>query len=234
MPKLNSIPKLPFLSIPDEPITAPVQQLVPIADIIDNIVFFKDGGASIVMESTSLNFGLLSENEQEAVIAAFAALINSLSFSVQILVRSQRKDISSYLTFLDQAYQKISNPKLQKLMVGYKSFISETIKKRNVLGKRFFIILPFSPLELGVTKSFLAITKRGGPLPFAKSYVIKKVKIVLLPRRDHMIRQANRLGLRLRQLEKDQLIELFYNIFNPPHPPVTQEIFGEIEKQTQT
>lgn len=212
--------KIPYLSTPDVPLSAPSQEHLPIADITDDILLYKDGGAALVMESTSLNFGLLSEKEQEAVIAAYAALLNSLSFSMQIVVRTQRKDISSYLKYLDLAAQKIKNPKLASLMNRYRGFIVESVKKKNVLGKRFYIIIPFSQLELGVTKSFLSVTKRKGPLPFPESYVIKKAKIVLYPRRDHLVRQAGRLGLRLKQLTTNELVELFYTIYNPEIPTV--------------
>src|SRR5258708_39501435 len=105
--------KIPFLNLPDLPLVSTTQDELSIADITDDIVLFKDGGAAIVMESTSLNFGLLSEKEQEAVVYAYAALLNSLSFSIQILVKSQRKDISNYLSYLADAATKISNPKLQ-------------------------------------------------------------------------------------------------------------------------
>jgi hypothetical protein len=84
-------------------------------------------------------------------------------------------------------------------MQGYKGFISDSVKKKNVLGKRFFVVLYFSPLELGVAKSVATLAKRVGPLPYTKSYVIKKAKITLYPRRDHLMRQAGRLGLKFRQ-----------------------------------
>ena len=87
--------KIPFISIPDKPISAASQKHLPIADIVDDLIMYKDGGAAIILETTSLNFGLLSEKEQQAVIAAYAALLNSLSFAIQIVIRSQRKDISS-------------------------------------------------------------------------------------------------------------------------------------------
>src|SRR3989344_170650 len=179
------IPKVPFLSIPDKPIVSTSQDHLPIADITNDVLVYKDGGAALVMESTSLNFGLLSEKEQAAVIAAYAAMINSLSFSVQIVVRTQRKDISSYIGYLDEQAKKITHPLLAKLMQEYRGFIQESVKKKNVLGKRFFVVLYLSPLELGVSNSFASVTSRGGPLPFPKSYVIKKAKITLYPRRDH-------------------------------------------------
>jgi len=219
----NSKFKIPFLSIPDTPLTSTTQAFVPVADITNDIAIYKDGGAALIMESTSLNFGLLSEKEQEAVIAAYAAMINSLTFSTQIVVLTQKKDISSYLNFLNEESKKITQPLLSKLMENYKSFITESVKKKNVLGKRFFVVLYLSPLELGVANSVAAITKRGGTLPFSESYVIKKAKIVLYPRRDHLIRQAGRLGIKFKQLSTPELINLFYSIYNPEKPAVKKE-----------
>jgi hypothetical protein len=217
MPKLNlPNPKhIPIFSVPDKPLIDTTQTHVPVADIVENLVVFKNGAAAIVMESTSLNFGLLSDQEQEAVISAYAALINSLSFPIQIVVRTQKKDITSYLKFLGDAYAKIQNQKLKILMASYRNFISETIKTKKVLGKRFFIVIPFSQYELGVAKSFLSVTKGKGPLPFTKEYVIQKAQISLFPKRDHLIRQAARLGLKLKTLNKEELVILFEDYYNP-------------------
>lgn len=217
------IPKVPFLSVPDKPILSTTQDALPIADITNDIVIYKDGGAALVLESTSLNFGLLSEKEQAAVIAAYAAMINSFSFAVQIIVRTQRKDITSYINYLDEEAKKITQPLLARLMQSYKSFILESVKKKNVLGKRFYIVLYLSPLELGVSKSVQSLTRRGGALPYPKSYVIKKAKITLYPRRDHLMRQAGRVGIKFRQLGTAELIDLYYTIFNPAHPAVKKE-----------
>lgn len=214
---------IPYLSTPDVPLVATTQEHLPISDITEDIVLFKDGGAGLVMESTSLNFGLLSEKEQQAVIAAYAALLNSLSFATQIVIRTQRKDISSYIQFLDESAKKITNQKLSSLVQGYRRFILESIKKKNVLGKKFYIVVPFSSLELGVTKSALSIVKRKSGLPFPKSYVVRKAKIVLYPRRDHLIRQAGRLGLKLKQLTTSELIDLYYSIYNPERPATKKE-----------
>ncbi|MEK7550802.1 MAG: hypothetical protein AAB535_03405 [Patescibacteria group bacterium] len=215
--------KIPYLSTPDSPITSTTQKHLPIADITNDIVIYKDGGAALVMESTSLNFGLLSEKEQAAVIAAYAALINSLSFSIQIVVITQRKDISNYLNFLAKEREKVKTSLLLQLMDSYQAFINDSVKKRVILGKRFFIVIPLSPLELGVGKSIQAITRRGGPLPYPKSYVIKKTKIILYPRRDHLIRQSGRVGLKLRQLSTSEIIDLYYRIYNPEPPAVKKE-----------
>lgn len=217
------VKKIPFIGTPDEVLTANSLDHIPIADIVDDIVIYKDGGAAVLMETSSLNFGLLSEKEQQAVVAAYAALINSLSFSIQVIVRTQRKDISGYIHFFEEKSNRITNPKLRILIDDYKKFITESIKKKTVLGKRFYIAIPLSPLELGIAKSAQSILKKG-PLPFPKEYVVKKAKITLYPKRDHIVRQAGRLGLKLRQLTSTDLIELYWSINNPVPPAVKKDI----------
>lgn len=210
------MPKIPLFSTPDTAIVDTTQNHLPIAAIEGDVVMLKDGGAAIVLESTSLNFGLLSDREQEAVIASYAALINSLSFHIQIVVRSQKKDISHYLRYLDENLEKVQNPKLKMLMEHYRAFIRETITKRKVLGKRFLIVIPFAASELGVKSSMRAsFTGKNKALPYTKDYILKKAKIALYPKRDHMIRQAARLGLRLKALTADELVTLYHDIYNP-------------------
>ena len=216
---------IPFLSTPDKALLSTTQELIPVIDVADGVVIYKNGGAALIMESTSLNFGLLSEREQQGVIASYAGLLNSFNFPVQIVARSQRKDISSYMKYLRAAENKIVNQKLLVLMKDYKQFIKEAIKKRNVLSKTFYIIIPFTPYELGVTKS-LAVTFSPGKgkktLPFARSYVVRKARVALYPKRDHLVRQTQRLGIRLKPLGNNELISLFYNIYNQ-EPPIKEE-----------
>ena len=85
------------------PVRATSQEHLDIEDIRDDLVIMKDGGAVLVITTTAINFGLLSEREQDATIYAYAALLNSLTFPIQILIRSQKKDITGYLRLLDQA-----------------------------------------------------------------------------------------------------------------------------------
>ena len=220
---------IPFLSTPDKAITDTAQDLLPIAEITDGIVIYKNGGAALIMESTSLNFGLLSEREQIAVIASYAGLLNSFNFPVQIVIRSQKKDISNYMVYLEEAQKKIKNPKLLSLMDSYKKFIQEAIKKKNVLSKKFHIVILFTPFELGISKSLIATFRPGQgtrALPYPKSYVVRKAKISLFPKRDHLIRQVGRLSIKLKQLNNEELINLFYNVYNPEPPVKERDIFA--------
>lgn len=220
--------RIPLLSTPDKPLSSTTQGFLPIADIVDGVVIYKTGGASLVMQSTSLNFSLLSEREQEAVIAAYSGLLNSFKYPIQIVVRSQQKNIKEYMVFLDEALQKIKNPKLSEIMKDYKNYITEVIKKKNVLSKSFYIVIPFTPYELGIAKSvktsFLQSKKTA--LPFPKSYVTRKAKIALFPKRDHLIRQSGRLGIALKPLTNEELIRLFFAIYNPEPPVKESDIFA--------
>ncbi len=212
--------KIPQQIIADGVLSASTQEFLPVADISNNLVLLKNGGAAIILESSSLNFGLLSEREQVGVISSYAALLNSLSFPIQIHIRSQKKDIGKYIDYLYSAQQKITNPKLKAFMDNYIKFIKETVKKKNVLGKSFYIILPLSPLELGVAKSFKVSVQSGYKLPYPKSYILNKAGTILGPRRDHVVRQGARLGLTIKQLNNDAILNLLYKTFNPEMPPV--------------
>ena len=154
-----------------QPIRGSTQQFVEIEDIKDDIVLLRDGSAALVIETTAVNFGLLSESEQDATVFAYAALLNSLSFPIQIVIRSKRMDISSYVASLDEQIRSQSNEALRREMELYKQFVEATIKENNVLDKKFYIVIPFSRLELGIGGA-LPTGKKG--LPFDKNYVLEK------------------------------------------------------------
>lgn len=198
-------------------IQSTTQHHLLIADITDDLVLTKGGGAALVLRSSALNFSLLSEKEQAAIIYAYASLLNSLSFPIQVLIRSQRKDVSTYLNFLAEEEAGQKNERLKKLMSSYRGFVVSVVKKKNVLEKEFFIVIPFSPYELGVSAGGvlnLITPGKKRAVPFPKEYVIKKAKTVLSPRRDHFIRQSGRLGLKLKQMTTEELITLFSRIYN--------------------
>lgn len=176
------------------------QKHLLISDIKDGIVLLKNGSGALILQVSAVNFGLLSDREQIAIISAFAQMLNSLSFSIQIVIRSERLNISSYLNLLDKAQKAQTNPLLAKMIVNYKQFIQTTIKENEVLDKEFYVVIPLYALELGLTPS--------------KEILQQKIKTILLPRRDQVIRQLVRVGLTTTQLDNQDLIELFYDIYN--------------------
>lgn len=190
-------------------IRATTQEHLEIEDIKDGIIILKDGSCCLVLATTAINFGLLSEKEQEATIYAYAGLLNSLNFTVQVVVRSARKDISSYLGLLEERQNKETRKLIKEHIVKYRQFVQETVQKNNVLDKQFYVVIPMNRLELGVAKTIRKGLNQPKGLPFDKNYILQQAKINLYPKRDHLLRQLSRLGLKSRQLENQELIRLF-------------------------
>lgn len=197
-------------------IKASTQEHLDIYTIKDHLIFNKDGSVALVMQTTAINFGLLSDEEQDATIYSYAALINSLSFPIEILVRSQRKDVTEYIELLDQRMQEVQSQKIKETIIRYRQFIKSLVKENRVLEKRFYVIVPFTTVELGITASaFNPFAKSPQKPPFDLNYISEKAMLILYPKRDHLIRQFARIGLKVRQLTTPELISLFYNIYNP-------------------
>jgi hypothetical protein len=196
------------------------QEHLPIEDIAENMIIGKDGSCCFVLETSSVNFDLLSQREQEAMIYAYAAILNSLTFPLQVFIRSTVKDLSSYIRYLRSWEEKSQNPLVKKQISHYREFVAEVVEKNNVLTKSFYIVIPFSSYSIGVESiksnlpfSFLG-TKKEKTLPVSKSKVIEKAKANLEPKKDHVLRVFARLGLKLRQLNTKELMSLFYGIYN--------------------
>lgn len=196
-------------------IKASTQEHLDIYAVKDHLVFLKDGSVALVLKTTAINFNLLSEEEQDATIYAYAGLLNSLSFPIQILVRSQRKIISDYLNLIDTRIQSITSQKVKEQLLTYRQFVKSLVKENRVLEKKFYVIIPFSAVELGLTKSsFNPFAKAPQKPPFDLVYIEEKATNTLYSRRDHLIRQFARIGLRASQLTTSELVTLFYTIYN--------------------
>lgn len=189
------------------PIKATTQRFVEIEEIKDDILLLKDSSACVVIEVGAVNFWLLNSDEQNSIIYAYASLLNSLSFPVQVLILSKKMDVSSYIEYINNKINKQNNELLKKLLVNYLNFVKTMVKKNTILEKRFFFVVPFSPLELGISGT--------NTKTLNKEYVISRAKTSLYPKRDHLIRLLSKSGLRASVLEKQALTELFYNLYNP-------------------
>lgn len=192
------------------------QSHLDIEDIRDNLVVLKDGSCCLILQTSAVNFSLLSEGEQDATIYSYAALLNSLTYSVQIVIKSQKKDINSYLSLLNTQRQTIKNPLLKTQLEKYYQFIQKIVQENEVLDKKFYLVIPFSSLELGISSALgSAFKKKSSGLPFPLDHILQRAKTSLFPKRDHLISQLSRLGLKARQLTTPELIKLFYQAYNP-------------------
>ncbi len=191
------------------------QDFTDFVDIIDEVVILKGKNACCVLEVSSVNFFLLSVDEQNARIYGYMSLINSLAFAIQILIISKRVDVGSYLQVIDERIQKIQNPKLKNHLTIYRQFIEELVKSGGILDKKIYIVIPYSYLEanLSAPLEHKAAQVDKSPLP-PDSEFTTQAKNALLAKRAVIQTQVERMGLSARTLSHEELIKTYYEIFN--------------------
>lgn len=201
-----------------ENIKASTQDHLDIETIQNNLVIRKDGSAVAVLRTTAVNFDLLSEREQEATIEAYGALLNSLSFTIQVLVRSKRLNIKSYINKLRKEKERKKNPKLESQMADYINFITNLTKRNEVLDKKFYITVPFRQTQIKVENPFQKfIAKIQGKEIEPKIDIertVEKAIPKLEPRIEQIKKQFNRVGIHVERLHTNQLVKLFYDFYN--------------------
>lgn len=188
-------------------ISASTQKFTDIVDILDQVVILSGGNACLIIEVTASNFALLSSPEQDARLYSYAALLNSLTFPIQILIRNKRVDITSYLKLLEEEEKKTQNPLLSQHINLYRDFVQTMVKVNVVLNKTFYIIIPFSSLESGVTGAKQSV---GKPDPAFLENATK----ALLSKAESLHSQLSKLAVASKTLNKEELVRLFYDIYN--------------------
>ena len=200
------------------------QNTLQIAEIRDGIVIMNDGSFRAVIMVKSINFDLMSPQEQEAVEYAYQGFLNSLYFPVQIFMRSQKIDLQSYIARLDKIRSEHDNMLLAMLMEDYINYITDLSQQTNIMDKRFYVVIPFFPTTevqkaLTQSKNFLSglktlfvpkeerITVNEADLMKAKTELRNRVQAVLSG-----LLQCGVQGL---PLDTQELIELYYDTYNP-------------------
>lgn len=193
------------------------QVFLDIYDITNDLLLMKDGTASVIVTVDAMNFGLLAEEEQDAVMYAYAGLLNSLNYPIQIVIRSQTKDVTSYLQKLKEQ-EDLAETRLNQTRISrYREFVSNLIRERNVLDKKFYVVIPATSIELGIlpTSDVIPGKEKFDMSSVEKSVILEKARSILEPKRDHIIGQFGRIGLYSRQLNTQEIIQLFYLSYNP-------------------
>jgi len=195
------------------------QDHLEVKDIVEDLVLTKSGSAALVLQTSAVNFDLLSEYEQDNKIYAFAGLLNSLNFHIQIMIRTKRIDISTYIDYLKSMNDRPMSSGLKKQLEIYTLFIQNLIVQNDVLDKNFFIIIPYNPSFQLPTLNILEKKKMGEikekQAKMAKEKLIEQAKMFLYPKRDHILKQIGRIGLDGHQLTNKELLAEFYTLYNP-------------------
>lgn len=191
---------------------ASTQSFLPFKEIRDGIIILKNDTLRAVLMVKASGFDLKSTNEQEAIIASFEGFINSLTFPIQILMRSKKVDLAPYLKSLKNRQELEENDLVAVQMEDYIEFIKELTTSYNIMSKTFYVVIPHNPggfQKVSFWKGLFG-EQKNNTLPN-----FEKEKIVLLERIDIVMNELQGVGLRATQLNTEELIELFYGIYNP-------------------
>lgn len=223
---------------PKQPQIASTQEILRFAEIHDSIVITKTGELRVILMVSSINFALKSEQEQTAIIFAYQNFLNSLDFPIQIVMQSKKLDLYNYLIKLKKVSQTQTNELLRMQTVDYIDFISRLINVANIMDKKFFVVVPFVPLP----KVGISVPKQSQNVTMTVDE-FNRYKEELTQRSQVVQSGLGSVGVRCAQLNTQQIIELFYGIYNPEEsskqklPPIdeltTQVIESEIEKPNE-
>lgn len=198
----------------------PAQDFVPIQEIRDGVVLLKDGSMRLVLLVSSLNLALKSADEQMAILTQFQNFLNSLDFHIQISVESRKLDIKPYLRTLEEQVVKQTNDLLKVQTREYIEFIKKFTESVDIMTKNFFVIVPYTPPLLanlsgkGLLNS-LWPKKSGAATPTVSTDNFEEHRTQLEQRAAVVSQGFSGLGLRIAQLGTEELVELYFKIFNP-------------------
>lgn len=192
------------------------QSFVPIKNIKDGILYMDDGRIKVILTVSSLNLALKGEEEQAAIIGQFQGFLNSLDFPIQIHAESRRVDIKPYLFSLEKKQEEIEDELMKNQIREYRQFIKTFAEKTNIMNKRFFVVIDYDHGENSVGNEDGIASAFG----FSKEKELGAIEIeewrTQLEQRISVIASGlSGLGLQVNMLGTEELIELFYKIYNP-------------------
>jgi hypothetical protein len=198
-------------------ISKATQEFVPIKEIRDGIIMLKDGSMRAVVMASSINFALKSTDEQQGVIMQFQNFLNGLDFSIQISIQSKELDIRPYISMLEGRYKNEIGDLMKIQIKEYIQFIKNFVEQTSIMTKTFFVIIPFSPSIAGSTSNPLSQmmnNKKTGDNA-GKNTHFEENRTQLEQRIGTVSQGLSRCGIRTIQLGTEEIVELFYKIFNP-------------------
>jgi len=196
----------------------PSQKFIEIQEIKENIIILKNGGLRTVCIASSINFELKSSEEQEALVSRFQGFLNSLDFSLQILINSKKLDISPYIENLNKLARVQENELLRAQTIEYTEFIQKFVELTDIMNKSFYVVVPYNPAGAKEEKILDKIKYIIKPQRATKKLSLEKLqeyKNQLDQRMSHIVTGLAALEIKSTPLNTNQLIRLFYEFYNP-------------------
>jgi len=193
------------------------QQYLDIAEIRENTVILRDGSMRSVLLASSINFALKSEDEQNAIIAAYVGFLNNLEYPLQIVIQSRELDIDNYLNSLEQKEKEQTNELLKVQTTEYIQYVKELISIGKIMNKRFYVIVPYNPSSDKHKNFFSNIIEVFKPVSMVKmkEKIFIRRRQELAKRVETIISGLASVGIGSAELDTQSLIELYYNVYNP-------------------
>ena len=191
---------------------AATQSFVGIKDVKDNIVIAPNGKMVTILLASSVNFALKSLDEQKAILMQFQNFLNTIDFTLQIYVQSRRLNIKPYLAKLADLEGNQDNDLMRIQLREYIEFIDTFTKDVDIMNKNFFVVVSYSPTAGGVGSLF---STSGGT---SKDARFEEQRLQLEQRVSLVSEGLARMGVKTISLQQDDLVELFYHIYNPGDP----------------
>jgi len=196
---------------------ATTQDFLEMEEIREGIVVLKDRTVRGVMLVSSQNFALKSDEEQDATIAQFQAFLNSLDFSLQIVVQSRKLNLTGYLDELKQLETNQKSDLMRRLTKEYRAFVEQLIAGSSIMAKNFFVAVPFSLIETVALDDRKRIPKIAGGLTDED---LQRMKTQLWQRMEFVALGLRRMGLKVAPLNSEELVELFWSWHHPKEAEV--------------
>lgn len=197
------------------------QNSLQFAEIRDSMAIMTDGSFRAMIACQSINFDLMSSREREGVEYAYQNFLNSLHHPIQILIRSQRIDITPYIDKLIDLRRSEDNMLLTVLMDDYINFIDALAQEANIMDKSFYIVVPFFPEgDLANLKSqaqgfFGKLFTSPATVTTINSDAYEKAKTEINNRVEGVIAGLFQMGVHSIRLNTTEISELLYNFYNP-------------------
>ena len=172
----------------------------------------NNGSLRAVIMVSSVNFSLKSDQEKDAMVVAYQSFLNALSFPIQIATRSRQLHLDDYLENLSKSMAGQNNELLRAQTAQYIQFVAGLLETANVMEKRFFVVVPYYPMELEKVNFFKKLFT-STPKPGATDFETQKGE--MMEHVDQVISGLSSSGLRCAVLNTEELIELYYSVYNP-------------------
>lgn len=197
---------------------AATQDFVEIKDIKDNVVMTESGRMVSILLASSVNFALKSLDEQQAILLQFQNFLNTLDFTLQIYVQSRRLNIGPYLATLKDMEASQDNDLMRIQLREYVEFIKTFTTNVDVMSKNFFVVVTHSPGTASLKKGMSSLFGTSAKTSFSADSRFEEQQIQLEQRVSLVAEGLARLGVKTISLKEEELVELFYHIYNPSDP----------------